>query len=147
MLTETEILDRHRQALGEAHRACQALGRNADPTYIAPRGAHYTRLKEAVERLEGSARQMAHWREDARWLRLGIFYGGPVLRMAQKKYVGQRWNDFNKMREIFDRGLREFEELATRKVAKAGPILPSRPLDWLILPDHRVPQPNRGTMH
>lgn len=69
-LTETEIVDRHRQALGEAHRACQRLGKNADDDYLAIRGPDYTALKEAVELLEGSARQMAHFRSDARWLKL-----------------------------------------------------------------------------
>ena len=143
-LTERDILDRHRQALGEAHRACQRLGKNADPLYLAPRGHDYGNLKRALEMLEGSARQMAHFREDARWLRLGIVYA-KAMRSAQSKFIGQRWAYFNELTKLFALGHRRVEELQA-KTGTQGPILPSRPSDWLVLPDHRVPWA-RGTSH
>ena len=146
MLSENEIMDRHSQALGEARRACQRLGRNADPTYLAPRGHDYGNLKRALNALEGSARQMAHHRSDARWVKLGIIYAR-AMRAAQAKFVGQRWGYFNEMIKLFELGLRRMDELRNNKTGKAGPILPTRPTDWLILPDHKVPFPNRGPMH
>lgn len=139
--TEQDIIDRHMQALGEAQRACQRLGRNADPDFLAPRGHDYGNLKRALQALEGTARQMCHWRQDTRWLKLGILYA-KAMRLAQVKFVGQRWAAFNEMTKLFDRGLREMEELKTRRTGQIGPVLPSRPTDWLILPDHKVPRPH-----
>ena len=48
-LQEADIIDRHRQSLGDAHRACQELGKNANDDYVAMRGPHYTALKEALQ--------------------------------------------------------------------------------------------------
>lgn len=144
MISETEILDRHRQSLGEAHRACQRLGKNADPTYLAPRGHDYGNLKRALDTLEGSARQMAHFRADARWLKLGMLYA-KARRAAQAKFVGQRWDYFGELMKLFELGHRRLEELQAR-TGTHGPILPSRPSEWLHLPDHKVPWPNRGPM-
>lgn len=146
-LTEQEIVDRHVQALGEARRACQALGRNADPEYIAPRGKHYGDLKRALDHLEGSCRQLAHYRADARWLRLGVLYA-KAMRAAQAKFVGQRWGYFNELIKLFENGLRQMDDLQTRKTGQLGAILPARPADWLVLPNHVVPQRHHfGTVH
>lgn len=145
MLSEREIIDRHTQALGEAHRACQRLGKNADPEYLAPRGHDYGNLKRALNALEGSARQMAHFREDARWLKLGVLYA-KAMRTAQAKFVGQRWGAFNELMKLFENGQRSMADLRDRKTDTRGPILPQRASDWLILPDHKVPRPYRGPM-
>lgn len=133
-LTEKEILDRHRQSLGEARACCQELGRNDDPDYIALRGPHYRKLKAQLALIEGSARQMAAYRGDARWLRIGIFYA-KVMRTVQKKFVKQEWRDFRLMMPIFERGLRWMDDLATRKTGTTGLILPARPSDWIIMAD------------
>ena len=147
-LTEVEILDRHAQALGEAHQACQRLGRNADPEYLAPRSRDYGNLKRALQALEGSARQMGHFRADGRWFRLGIVYA-KAMRVAQAKFVGQRWAAFNEMMKLFDIGFHHLDELKNGRTGATGPILPKRASEWLILPDHRVPMPPpwRGTTH
>lgn len=144
-LTEAEIVDRHCQALGEARTACQALARHADPDMIAPRGHHYVSLKEALNLLEGSCRQLAHYRADTRWLKLGIVYA-KAMRTSQRAFIGQRWLDFGKMTSLFDMGLRNMRDLKDQRTGKRGAILPSRPSDWLVLPDHRVPAPLR-TVH
>lgn len=139
MLTEAEIFDRHTQALGEARRACQELGRNMDADYLALRGRHYVALREALKNLEGSARQAAHARQDARWLRLGIVYG-QVARVIQAKFVGQKWAFFNHLQQLFVNGLRSMDDLRNRRTGRIGAILPENPSAWLVLPD--VPAPN-----
>lgn len=144
-VTEQDVLDRHKQALGEAHRACQRLGKNADTDYLAPRGHDFQELKRALTRLEGSARQMAHLRSDARWIKLGVLYA-KVMRTAQVKFVGQRWNAFNDLMEIFTTGSRRLEELQA-KTGTTGPILPKRASDWLILPDYSPSVRPAGMLH
>jgi hypothetical protein len=142
-LTEQEVLDRHLQALGEAHRACHNLGRNADIDILKPRGQDYGELKEALEALEGSARQMSHFRSDARWVRLGILYA-KVMRTAQASFVAatidyRRWNDFNRLMPLFANGKRHLQDLQAR-TGTLGPILPQNPSSWLVLPDLRIPK-------
>lgn len=138
-LTETEILDRHTQSLHEARQACQFLARQADPELLAPRGRHYQALKEALALLEGTCRQMAAFRDDARWLRLGMVYA-KAMRLAQVKFVGQRWAAFGTMMGVFDNGLRNMTDLKDQRTGRRGMILPSRPSDWLVMPDFVVPQ-------
>lgn len=134
MLSENEILDRHIQSLKEALDHSTWLGGQQDECMAAPRGGHYVRLRRALSELEGSARQMAHFRADARWVRLGTVYA-KAMRVAQAKYIGQNWKAFWMMRQIFENGLRTCDELAHRKTETRGPILPSNPSDWIILPD------------
>lgn len=145
-LTENEILACHVQALKDAKGACELLGKNAMQGYLAPRGHNYGNLQRALKALEGSARQMTHFREDTRWLKLGILYA-KVMRLAQAKFVGQQWDEFNKMMPIFDKGLRNMDALKNNRTGRMGMILPSQPTDWLVLPDHRVPTPFRGPVH
>lgn len=144
-LTELEILDRHRDALGLAHRACQRLGQNARDDYLAPRGQHYGELKEALELLEGSARQMAHFRADARWLKLGVLYA-KTMRIAQVKFIGQKWNAFNQMMPLFVNGKKHLEDLQM-KTGTRGPILPQNPSSWLVMPDLKIPMPPSPRFH
>lgn len=146
MLTETELFDRHAQSLGEAHRACQELGRNADPNHLAPRGREYAALKKALSDLEGSCRQLAYFRDDARWLKLGIFYA-KITRQTQHKFVGQRWAFFNSLMEVFQLGHRRLDELRTNKTGVRGPVLPQRASEWLIMPDHKIPRAYPGRLN
>mgnify|MGYP001579444676 CR=1 FL=1 len=145
-LTEREILDRYVQALGEAKAACQYLGLNADPQYLAPRGAHYGNLRVALQALEGSCRQMAHFRADARWIKLGFFYAG-VIRKMQVRFIGQRWLWFKELIALFETGQRRMEALRDRRTGRTGAILPTQPTDWLLLPDIKRPQPRMPTFH
>lgn len=147
-LSENEIIAKHVQALGEAREACQALGRNADPEYIAPRGRWYARLRDALNALEGSARQMSMCRLDARWTRLGVVYGR-ALRGAQAKFVGQNWRWFHDLQPLFENGLRSMADLRDMKTGKLSnsPILPANPSSWLVLPDHKPRLRGPGTMH
>lgn len=141
-LSEREILDRHLQALGEANGACQRLGRQADPALLAPRGGDYSKLKDALDALEGSCRQLAHFRSDARWLRLGILYAR-TRRGAQSAFIGQRWAWFGDLTQLFEQGIINMIELRDGKTGRpaSSPILPRNASAFLMLPDHRVPRP------
>lgn len=145
-LTEQEIMSKHVQSLKEGKDACQWLAKNADPTYLAPRGRHYGNLKRALNALEGSCRQMAGFRGDTRWLPLGIIYA-KAMRLAHRDFLRQNWLGFRSMEKLFENGLKRMDDLATAKTGKLGVILPSRPPDWLILPDHKPMGNFRGTMH
>lgn len=147
-ITENEILSRHSQALGDARDSCQQLGRNADPEYLAPRGHHYAELKRSLMALEGSCRQMAHYRSDARWLRLGIVYGR-AMRGAQAKFVGQRWSWFKALMPLFENGMRSMTDLREMKTGRltTSPILPTNPSKWLVLADHKPAMRGPGTVH
>lgn len=136
-LTENEVLTKHQQSLGEADRACQELGRNADLEYFAPRGVHYRALTTAIKELEGTCRQMAAMRDDARWLRLGITYG-KMLNLVQHKYGNHQWNFFNELRKFFvEQGVRNLAELKENRTARVGPILPHRASQWLQMPANK----------
>jgi len=139
---EREILDRHLQSLGIARGCCQRLGRQADPDKAAPRGPDYTLLKEQLDLLEGSCRQIAHYRGDARWLRLGILYA-KTRRSAQAAFIGMRWKWFGELAALFEQGLVNMIELRDGKTGRpsSSPILPRNPSAFLHLPDHRVPLP------
>lgn len=132
-LTQQEILTKHTQCLKEARDACLSLARNADPEYIFPRGRLYGNLKRALQQLEGTCRQMAAYRNDTRWTKLGFVYAR-AMRVAQAKYVSQRWIAFKEMAEIFTQGLTRMNDLANKKTGRTGIILP-KSYDWLTLPD------------
>lgn len=137
-LTETEILDRCKQALGEARRECQWLVTQVDYDNASPRGGHYTALKKAIELAEGSARQMAQFRADARWVKFGSTIAR-ALPTIQHHYVAMRWSAFGTLALVFEKHLSSFEELRAVKTGRVGVILPARPSDFLIMPDWKAP--------
>jgi hypothetical protein len=65
-LTEVEIFDCLFSNLRGAIDDTEQLSRLPLP------GPTYARLRERLKLVEGAARQAAHWREDTRWLPLGI---------------------------------------------------------------------------
>lgn len=139
-LTEQDILDRHTQSLKEALDHCQWLGGQQDECNAAPRGGRYVRLRRALDELEGSCRQMAHFRGDARWVKLGTIYA-KAMQLAQRLYIGQRWGEFGKMTMLFAKGLHSADQIANRRTGTMGTILPGSDLlpgsasNWIILPD------------
>lgn len=141
-LTEAEILDRHVQSLKEGREACRLLAQNQDPLLIAPRGHNYGNLKRALKELEGSARQMNYFREDTRWLKLGVLYG-KTIHVCQHLFANQDWAGFGRLMALFENGLLRMEELAMKKTGQRGPILPTRPSSWLIVPNQRPIRPKR----
>jgi hypothetical protein len=145
-LSDREYLDRHKQSLGEAHRACQLLAKNQDPMHLMPRGRHYIDLKDALAALEGSARQLGTLRSDARWIRLGAVYGRTKL-LIQPKMREQNWKYFGTLMPLFDLGVRRLAELDV-KTGVLGPILPKRASEWLVMPQSGLVLPqSQVTMH
>lgn len=149
-LTQSEILSKHTQCLKEAKDACDKLFKNADPTYIFPRGHLYGQLKRAITALEGTCRQMSMFRDDTRWTKLGFVYAR-ALRMAQAKFSAQDWLFFGKFGELFTQGLTRMDELANKKTGRRGIIMPTD-YSFLHLPDHKTPQQRladrlRNTVH
>lgn len=144
--TEQELIDRHVSALKEAKDACQELGRNADPDYIAVRGPHYRKLREALNLVEGTCRQLCAFRDDTRWLPLGIHYA-KVMRLVQRKFVEQKWSHFRKLAPMFDIGLRQMQDLKDRRTGRRGSILIENPAPLLWMPDHKPALRGPGTVH
>lgn len=138
-LTEAEILTRHSQSLKEAKDQCLWLSQNADPDKIAPRARRYRGLQQALKELEGTCRQLAQFRQDARWIKLGVLYA-KAMRTVTKIYEHQNWLAFKELTQLFDNGIVRMEELATAKTGTVGPILPKNPSSWLILPEQRQKQ-------
>lgn len=140
-LSEQEVITKFQQSLCEGRDACLWLARNADPEWLAPRGRHYRLLKTALSELEGCARQLSAFRDDTRWLPLGILYGAKAARLAQTYFVQLKWVKFKDLAQVFDVGLARMEELQ-KKTGRIGPILPKR-TDFLILPPHITPTRER----
>jgi hypothetical protein len=132
-LSESEVLDRHRQSLGEAKRACLALKRHADPNLLELKGPDYMALKKNLEMLETSARQIAHFRSDSRWIRLGAIYGRARIQV-QGLYGNRKWLLFGELASLFDRGLVHLAELDKQTGVVGRPILPQRQSEWMWMP-------------
>ncbi len=72
-------------------------------------------------------RQMAHWRGDARWLRLAPLYVR-AKETGRMLYLLNRWGDFRQFGLIFAQGLAQMQRLVERPTGQSGPILP-KPLE------------------
>ncbi len=121
------------------------LARNADPMLAAPRGHHYRNLRTAIRALEGSSRQMAHWREDARWLKLGIHYA-KAAQVAQRLFMHMNWLAFQHFAVMFETGHRHMDDLANLRTLRRGAILPKN-TDFLRMPELMPRQPSGRLMH
>lgn len=133
-LTDAEILARHKESLGDARTACQMLARFADPTLLELKGGHYAELKRNLDMLEGSCRQLAQLRSDARWIRLAAVYGRARI-TVQIMFAGQQWGDFGKMSALFELGHRRLAELNAKTGMRSSlVILPRRQGEWSYMP-------------
>ncbi len=144
-LTESEIIDRHRQSLQEAHAECKWLTAQErskwERSAARPRGEHYVKLREALNRLEGSCRQMMYWRADARWLKLANLYAR-AMPMCQRWYLAQKWLAFDTLAPLFEAGMARMNYLAEMRtgVLSSTPILPEPGnMDFVRLPDWKPP--------
>lgn len=136
-MQDADYITRHKQALGEARTAAYELGRLADPAYRGSK-RHYRLLKEAIEMLIGSARQLGQLRSDARWIRLNAYYDRVRVKL-QPAFMSEQWAWFGGLTAVFELGQRHIDELTTRRtgVASGTPILPSRASEWISTPDYR----------
>lgn len=130
-LTETEIFDCMTSNLQLAAGLCDQL---AD---CPKRGDHYNRLRKAMRLVEGTFKQAAVWREDARWLPWGLtiekahqMAGGWLRGIPQQGggYVvlseGTRHPCFVMLADNLRAMLRQVEALRTQKTGRRGMILP-----------------------
>jgi len=134
-MSDTDYVKRHVESLSEARAAAHELGRLADPEYNGSR-RHYIALKEAVEKLEGSARQLGTLWSDARWIRNAAFWGRLRLKL-QPAVMMERWAWFAGLPQVFDVGQRGMEDLLSRKTGQSSgkPILPTHAV-WAQHPDY-----------
>jgi hypothetical protein len=117
MLTEPELLSQHRAQLRIGLEACQKLKMNAvEPS---PRGQAYADLVDALKKLEGTCRQMFHWRgDDARWIKLGAVYAR-ALPLVQRLRLMEKWAAFGSLEDLFELGLRRVTDLAERPTGRS----------------------------
>lgn len=111
---------------------------------VPAQGPAFVRMRERLALAEGACRQMAHWREDARWL-----YLAPQMerlhQMARVMIVSHFARPlFLKLEELLRKLVADADALENKSTGKAGMILPKplhldrpsgdRPVQ-IILPD------------
>lgn len=131
-LTEVEIFDCLATNFRLAAEDCEKLARSPrkGPTYAA--------LRDKLELIEGACRQAAAWREDTRWLTIGMMMGeahkrsGDWLRGIKVKdgaprvkiAPGHMHPLFMKLAEHLRAAHARAEEFRTKATGKMGTILP-----------------------
>ena len=118
-LTEVEIFDCLKSNLKAAAEHCLDLERKP------LQGPSYIKLREELKLVEGACRQAAHWREDSRWLSIG-------LKMEEAHRLCGGWLRGKHPRFMF-RALAEAlvhfynfaEDVRTKRTGRAGVILPA----------------------
>ena len=130
-LTEREIFDCLSTNFRLAAEDCEKLARS-------PRkGAAYSSLRDRLELLEGACRQASVWRQDTRWLSIGMcmaeahkrahgwlmgikIEGGPRIKIAP----GHMHPLFLKLAGNLRLGQKKAEELRDKRTNRVGMILP-----------------------
>jgi hypothetical protein len=122
MLTEQEIIDCLRTNFRLAAEHCRQLAA------LPKAGPTYRRLREELKLIEGAARQLAQWREDMRWLQIG-------LSMEETHQRSLRWLRYHFPRKLFEKladnlefGARAADRLRTAATGRTGLIAP-KPLE------------------
>ena len=142
-LTEPEIFDCMTGNLRSAIQACEDLAR------FPRKGLNYDKLRKCLRLIEGTCKQAAAWREDSRWLPLGMMMGqchqkaGDGLRGIKmpdgtriKINDGELHPAFVKLAENLRALLKTAESYRTKRTNRVGMILPT------ILPGpHRDTKP------
>ena len=130
-LTEAEIFSCLAENFKSAAQHC------ADLAKLPRKGPTYRKLREELKLLEGSCRQAAYWRGDARWLRIGM-YMEEVHQRAGSWLRGYKRPDgikvthregtlhplFMKLAENLKAGFEAAEKLRTERTGIKGPIVP-----------------------
>jgi hypothetical protein len=132
-LTEAEIFD----CLVDNFK--KAAVHAEDLAKLPKKGPTYARLREELKLVEGAARQAAYWRQDARWLQIGLYMeeahqrAGNWLRgirnkstgMWEKLPEGQTHPYFMKLAENLRAGLKLAEGYRDNRTGRVGMILPA----------------------
>jgi hypothetical protein len=131
-LTEAEIFDCLTDNFKRAANLCEQLARNPR------RGPIYRELRTSLKLIEGACRQASAWREDTRWLKIGLLMAdahkraGDWLRgvkMANggrmKLAEGHLHPCFLGLADNLRAGARKAEEFRHAATGRAGMILPT----------------------
>lgn len=131
-LTEAEIFDCLADNFGKAAQLSEDLAK------LPKKGVSYQNFRAALKLIEGAARQAAYWRQDARWLKIGLYmeechkragdwlrgYKLPSgLRITHKE--GTLHPLFMNLAENLRKGQAAAEQLRTKKTGRMGVILPN----------------------
>jgi hypothetical protein len=130
-LTEIEIAECLTDNFKSAADSCEYLARSSR------KGPRYNQLRKELKLLEGACRQMAHWREDARWLQIGLYMeeahrrAGDWLRGVKMPDGSRRPTTHGQLNPLFVkladnlRGAHRFaEDMKTKATGRVGMILP-----------------------
>jgi len=133
-LTEGEIFSKMRECLRESEEACRALA------VLPAKGAAYDRLRANLRLVEGCCRQAGAWREDSRWLPMGLQMAtahkmaGDWLRGVEQPGGGRRKLGpgeihpcFQRLADILAAAGKACEHLRNAKTGRRGIILPDMP--------------------
>ena len=136
-LTEPEVYDRLRQAIGEAVDAAKNLAIRSQ------HGRAYVSLRDNLHLIEGCCRQMAAFRGDGRWLPIGMMMAechkraggwlrGDTNPVTQTR-VATAPGEMNKLFVMLAANLANFglvaQKLYEDKTGRPGPILPLTPAE------------------
>ena len=139
-VTEREILSLLKQVFKRAAEHCDNLA------VMPARGPTYRKLREDLQIAENCCRQVAYYRDDARWLQIGLYMeeahkrAGGWLRdksMPRTANANLAHPLFVKLAENLRAGARSAERLETLATGRVGAILP-KPL--------RGPERTQGRM-
>lgn len=135
MLTEAEILSQHVDQLKIAKECCDRLKMNA--VEISPRGFVYMQLIGANKKLDGTCRQLFHWRgDDARWIKLGSVYVR-AMKVAARLMLKEQWAAFGALAQLYELGQRRVDELGTRPTGRSiDKFIVPGPIDTWFEPKH-----------
>lgn len=133
-LTEIEIFSRLAETLRESEQACRDLA------ILPQKGPAYDRLRKNLRLVEGCCRQASAWREDTRWLPMGLQMAkahkmaGDWLRGIQqpdgtrrKLAPGEIHPCFQRLAEILAAAHKVCDSLRHAKTGRRGIILPETP--------------------
>jgi hypothetical protein len=128
MVPETEIVDCLVMNFRLAAEHCDDLA------VLPARGPTYDLLRKELSLIEGCCRQIGHYREDARWMRIGLLVEEAHKRAGHWLRTIPRTSESNEAHPLFRRlaenlraGMKAAEELRTKRTGRVGMILP-RPL-------------------
>lgn len=130
-LTEIEIFDCMSENLRTAIDDCEKLAT------VPMKGLVYDRFRKALKLVEGACRQASAWREDTRWLPIGLmmeeahkrageWLRGVVQPDGTRRMIplGEKHPLFVKLAENLRALLKSVDELRTKKTDRIGMILP-----------------------
>lgn len=124
-VTETEILTCLRENFRLAAEHCDALA------VLPGRGPTYELLRTELKTVENCCRQVAWYREDTRWLRIGMLMAeahkraGTWLRTYPRTMVSNAAHPmFTRLADNLRAGIERVDELQNKATGRIGMVLP-----------------------